>query len=128
MLKQLSMRGGLNMATELWAIGLVILATIVGALGPIYMKKGSKRFNLQIKMLMTNYELMLGVFFYAMATIIFIPALRGGELSVLYPFVSLSYVWVSLLSIRLLKEKMNKFKWLGVLIILIGVSLIGLGS
>jgi uncharacterized membrane protein len=116
------------MATALWAIGVVILASIVGALGPIYLKKGSKNFKLDFKALATNYSLMLGVLFYGAATIIFIPALRGGELSVLYPFISLSYVWVSLLSVRMLKEKMNKFKWLGVLVIIIGVSLIGLGS
>lgn len=116
------------MATELWAIGLVIIATIVGAFGPIFMKKGSKNFQADIKALLSNYELMLGIFFYGIATIIFIPALTGGELSVLYPFVSLSYVWVSLLSIKVLNEKMNKLKWLGVLIIIIGVSFIGIGS
>ena len=116
------------MATAPWAIGLVIVASIVGALGPIYLKKGAKNFKFDFKVLITNYALMLGVLFYGSATIIFIPALRGGELSVLYPFISLSYVWVSLLSVKMLKEKMNKFKWLGVLIIIIGVSLIGFGS
>jgi len=59
---------------------------------------------------------------------IFIPALRGGDLSVLYPFVSLSYIWVMLLSIKMLGEKMTKLKWLGILLIISGVSLIGLGS
>ena len=116
------------MATELWAIGLVILATLIGALGPIYMKKGAKKFRLDIKALLHNWELILGIGFYGLSTIAFIPALRGGELSVLYPFVSLSYVWVSLLSIKILNEKMNKFKWLGIALIIIGVSFIGLGS
>jgi len=116
------------MATELWAIGLVVLATLVSSLGPIFMKKGSKNFRLSFKALATNYNLMMGVFLYGASTIIFIPALRGGELSVLYPFVSLSYIWVSLLSVRLLDEKMNKLKWLGILLIIIGVSFIGFGS
>jgi uncharacterized membrane protein len=116
------------MKTELWAIGLVVLATIIGSLGPIFMKKGSKRFKLKFELLIHNYELIAGIFFYGIATLLFIPALRGGELSVLYPLVSLSYVWVSLLSIKMLNEKMNKFKWLGVLLIIIGVSFIGFGS
>lgn len=116
------------MATQLWAIALVIIASLVGAFGPIYMKKGAKKFRFNLKDLVTNYSLIFGVFCYGLATIIFIPALRGGELSVLYPFVSLSYIWVSILSVKLLKEKMNKFKWLGILIIIIGVSFIGFGS
>lgn len=116
------------METQIWAVGLVILATIFGALGPIYMKKGSKNFRLNFRDLITNKNLILGVGFYGVSTVIFIPALRGGELSVLYPFVSLSYIWVSFLSVKMLGEKMNRFKWLGVLIIILGVSLIGLGS
>lgn len=116
------------MAAELWAIGLVVFATIIGAFGPIFMKRGSKKFRLNFKDLITNYELMLGIGFYGLATILFVPALRGGDLSVLYPFISLSYIWVSLLSSRLVNEKMNKVKWLGILFIIIGVSLIGLGS
>jgi len=61
-------------------------------------------------------------------TVLFIPALRGGELSVLYPLVALVYVWVSLLSVRFLGEKMNPMKWLGIALILLGVTLIGLGA
>ncbi len=92
------------METQLWAIGLVVLATLIAAFGPIFMKKGSGKFKLNISALIRNYELILGIMFYGISTIFFIPALKGGELSVLYPFVSLSYVWVSLLSIKMLNE------------------------
>ena len=81
------------------------------------------RFDLKF---LLNKKLIAGLSLYAIATIIFIPALKGGELSVLYPFVALSYVWVSLLSVRFLKERMNIHKWLGILLIIIGVILIGL--
>ena len=65
---------------------------------------------------------------YAVGTILFIPALKGGDLSILYPFVALAYVWVSLLSVKFLGEKMNLVKWIGIALIIIGVSLIGIGS
>lgn len=111
------------MATELLAIIAVFFATILGALGAIYLKKGSKKI-LKLK----NIKLYTGIFLYGISAIIFIWALRRGELSILYPITSLSYIWVSIFSIIMLNEKMNKFKWLGILFIVIGVSFIGFGA
>ena len=116
------------MATQLWAIGLVISATLVGAFGPILLKKASAKRLSKLSSLVTNYYLIGGVALYAIGTLLFIPALKGGDLSVLYPFVALVYIWVSLLSVKFLGEKMNKFKWLGIALIIIGVSFIGIGS
>ena len=116
------------MTTQLWAILLVISATLVGAFGPILLKKASEKKLSSIKALSANYHLFGGVVLYALGTLLFIPALKGGDLSVLYPFVALAYVWVSLLSVRFLGEKMNRMKWLGIALIIIGVSLIGIGS
>jgi len=116
------------MVTELWAIGLVISATLVGSLGPILLKKASAKKLFKISSLMKNYHLFGGIFFYAIATILFIPALKGGDLSILYPLVALTYIWVSLLSVKFLGEKMNRIKWAGIALIIVGVSFIGIGS
>jgi len=114
------------METKLWAIGLVILGTLVGAFAALLFKQGSKKVSFNIKSFIKNKKLMLGFLFYGISTLIFIPALRGGELSVLYPLVATSYIWVSLLSIRFLKEKMNLWKWLGITFILLGVTFVSL--
>ena len=53
---------------------------------------------------------------------------RGGDVSVLYPIVATSYIWVSFLSIYFLNEAMNFFKWLGIFTIILGIALIGYGS
>jgi len=116
------------MKTQLWAIGLILVATTIGAFGPLFLKKASGILTFKIKSIFTNKNLFLGLLFYAIGTVLFIPALKGGELSVLYPFVALVYVWVSLLSMKFLGEKMNKFKWIGIALIIFGVSLIGLGA
>ena len=116
------------MPAELWAIGLVLLASLVGAFGPILLKKGSSGKLSSISSLMKNYHLLGGVGLYAIGTILFIPALRGGDLSILYPFVALTYVWVSLLSVKFLGEKMNMVKWIGIALIIAGVTFIGIGS
>ena len=117
-----------EMAAQLWSIGLVTLATLIGAFGPILLKKASAKSLSKISSLATNYHLFGGVGLYAIGTILFIPALKGGDLSVLYPFVALTYIWISLLSVRFLGEKMNKFKWLGIGLIIIGAAFIGIGS
>jgi drug/metabolite transporter (DMT)-like permease len=116
------------MATELYAIGLVIVASFMGAFGAIYLKKGSKHFVFNIKKLIANWELILGLSLYVVPTALFIIALRAGELSVLYPFVATIYVWISILSVKFLGEKMNLWKWAGIAAIILGVSLIGFGS
>ena len=116
------------MATQLWAIVLVITATLIGAYGPILLKKASMKKLTSLKDLSKNYELFGGIFLYGVGTLLFIPALKGGELSVLYPLVAVSYIWVSLLSVKSLGEKMNKFKWLGIVLIIVGVTFIGIGS
>ena len=115
------------MATQLWAIGLVILATLIGAFGPIWLKKASSKRLSNLSSLATNYHLFGGIASYGVGTLLFIPALKGGELSVLYPFVALAYIWVSLLSVKFLGEKMNKLKWIGIASIIIGVAFIGMG-
>ncbi|MBD3249564.1 EamA family transporter [Candidatus Woesearchaeota archaeon] len=115
------------MTTELWSIGLVIFASAIGSLGPIFLKKASANVSFSVRSLFDK-KLIAGIFFYGMATIFFIPALKGGDLSVLYPLVATMYIWVSLLSVNFLNEKMNKFKWIGILSIILGVAFIGLGS
>jgi len=115
------------MPTQIWAISLVILATLVGAFGPILLKKASMKKFSSFKSIMNNHYLLVGFLLYTLSALLFIPALKGGDLSVLYPFMALIYIWVSLLSIKFLGEKMNKSKWIGVGLIIVGVSFIGIG-
>ena len=104
------------MKTQLWAIGLVVIAGLIGGLGPVYLKKASPIIDLKkLSTIYKNWFLIIGVSIYGVGTVLFIPALKGGELSVLYPFIGLVYVWVSVYSVILLKERMNLLKWLGVI-------------
>ena len=116
------------MATQLWAIVLVLVVSVIGAVGSLFLKKGSKTVSKNIFKLIKNDMLLIGVLMYAITVPIYIIALKGGELSVLFPIVSTTYIWSSLLAMYFLNEKMNKFKWMGIFLIIIGVMFIGLGS
>lgn len=116
------------MTTQLWAIIVVLLGSLYGALGPIYWKRGSKKFSLSLEGTLLNFNLLLGGFIWGTSFIPLILALKYGDISVLAPLMSTGYIWVILFSISMLKERMNYNKWIGILFIALGVSLIGLGS
>jgi undecaprenyl phosphate-alpha-L-ara4N flippase subunit ArnE len=116
------------MATKLWAIGLVIFCTFLTAIAQIFYKIGADRLVFNFYSVITNFHLLSGLFLYLIAAIILIVSLKYGELSVLYPIIATGYIWVSFLSIYFLDEVINLYKWTGIIIIFIGVSLIGYGG
>ncbi len=110
------------------SIVLVLVASVIGAFGAVFLKKGSASLHRTLKGTILNYHLIFGGMFYGIATVLFIIALPHNDLTVLYPLVATTYVWVSLFSVKMLGEKMNKWKWYGIIAIMIGVTFIGLGS
>ncbi len=108
----------------LLSIIFAILSSVFAAFGQIGLKFGSMKLELKIEKILKNYALVTGLFFYGLSSVVFIIALKGHELTVLYPVAALNYVWVNLLSMKLLKEKINKYKWTGIALIIIGVVLI----
>lgn len=108
---------------DIISIVLVLVSTVFAAFASLSLKKASGNLKLNVKSLF-NKHLILGMIVYLLSTVTFIAALRRENVSVLYPITALSYIWVSLLSVKVLKEKMNKHKWLGILFIILGVILI----
>lgn len=106
------------------ALLLVFGATIIGAFGSLFLKKGSKDISFNIAGLITNYPLVLGIFLYVFSSVFYTIALKYGELTIIYPMTSLAYIWVALISIRFLDEKMNRYKWIGIILIIVGVVII----
>ena len=60
-----------------------------------------------------------------MSTLLLVLALREGELSLLYPVISLTYAWVTIVSVLYLGETMNPFKFAGLCVIVAGVAMLG---
>ena len=114
--------------TPLRAIILVVFCTLFTSIGQLLWKVGANRLQLDFFSLITNYPLILGFVSYALGTILLLMALKMGELSVLYPFISLGFIWVGMFSIAFLGESMTGVKWTSIIFIIMGVSLIGIGS
>lgn len=112
------------MKTELWAIGVVLFCAVLGSVGQILLKLGSASVSFKLVSWITNLKLIGGISIYALAAVLFIFAIKHGNLSVLYPLVATSYIWVAVLSIKFLGESFAFIKWIGIALIVSGVCLI----
>lgn len=109
------------------AILMIVVFTFFAAVAQPLFKIGANRLfhNLTISGFLTDVPLLAGLALYGLGSALMILALRHGELSVLYPFISLSYVWVAVLSVAIFREHMDAVKILGMLSIIGGVVLLG---
>lgn len=105
----------------------MFLCTLTGAAAQIFMKMGaSKISHPSIGQIITNVPLIVGYSLYGINTLLLALALRKAPLSLLYPIISLTYVWVTILSLLIFKENLNAFKVGGLCIVITGVAILGL--
>ena len=109
---------------------LVIAFTVLAATAQVLFKFGTVRLNQNPSLigLLTNFPLMGGLALYGIGSAMMVIALRHGELSFLYPLISLSYVWVAILSVVVFQEEMNPYKIAGISVIIAGVAVMGNGA
>ena len=113
---------------SLISIASLVVASVLGAIGALFFKLSASDFTLNLKKIITSWKLYVASFSYLASSFFFWFALKQNALSVVYPFVSLTYICVEFLSMKYLDEKMNLLKWVGIALIIIGVSFIGFGG
>jgi multidrug transporter EmrE-like cation transporter len=110
---------------------LVLFCTFVNAASQVFIKLGTTSLGAHPTMMetavgiLTRPMLFSGYALLGISTILFVLALRKGELSVLYPVLTLGYVWVTILSVLVFHDSMNLFKIAGVTVIIVGVGVLG---
>jgi uncharacterized membrane protein len=111
-------------------IGMLIIAcgTLIGSGGALCLKFASNDVHRNIFTVFKSRYIYYGAILFGISSIMYVYALGFGDLSALYPVAGLSYVWVSLLSMKFLKEKMDGYRWMGIFLIVCGIVLIGLGA
>ena len=112
------------------AVWLVVFCTFVVAVAQILMKSGADyaKAHPGLMGIVTNPVLVVGYGLYAVVTVLIVVAFKDGELSVLYPILSLSYLWVTVLSFFIFHDTLNAYKLIGVTVIMCGVAVLGRGS
>lgn len=125
------------------SFALMFACTLIGALAQITMKLGAAQLGAHVTLadvarhpslfvqfsidIITNIKLFTGYCLLGINTVLMSLALKGRELSRLYPIIALTFVWVTFLSLAVLPdEHMNFFRTMGVVFIVGGVSVLGL--
>lgn len=106
---------------------LVFTASLVGSFGAVFLKRGAARLTKSVFSFL-NLNLAFGVALFLGSSVFYALGIKGGQLSVLYPMVSLGYIWTLLWSRLFFKEPFTRQKFLGLGLILLGVFFVGLGS
>ena len=111
------------------AVYLMVFCTIFTSLGQVLWKFGVNKIDFSQYLTILNLPFIFGFVSYGVGWIFLMFAFKKGEMSVLYPIIATSYIWVSLASPWLFPaDSMSLLKWIGVTIILFGVSMIGFGG
>ena len=106
---------------------LVFIASVIGSFGAVFLKLGAARLDGSV-LSFANSRLLLGVTLFLGSSVFYALGIRGGQLSVLYPMVSLGYIWTLLWSRLFFNEPFTRGKFAGLGLILLGVFFVGLGS
>jgi drug/metabolite transporter (DMT)-like permease len=110
----------------------LIVTVLTGSIGQFFLKSGAKQlgnvsasnFVSQIIGISTNFNLVVGLIFYAIAAILYILMLTRVPLSVLAPAVSLQYVFSMLMGKYLFGEVISMNRLIGLGLIVAGVILV----
>jgi multidrug transporter EmrE-like cation transporter len=116
------------MKTPISSMLLVLLGSFIGSFGAVFLKRGAGRLHFAWKSLFLNWSLAAGVAMYLLSSFFFVLGLRKGELTILYPLVSVGYIWTLFWSRLFFGEPLRRGKFFGIALILLGIVCLNLGN
>lgn len=105
---------------------------LLAVTGQLLMKKGmlvfgafpASQFLFKIIPMLLNPYVFFGIACFGFSAITWLVVLSRLELSFVYPLVSVAYILVAVASWFFFKENLTLMRWLGILVIVLGVFLI----
>jgi len=113
--------------TPIMSIVLMAISAIFSAAGQITYKFAGNRLDGTIMSFILNPFVYIGVIIFGIGFVFLLKALLKGEVTILYPIMSTSFIWIALLSPIIFGESMGWNKWLGIGVIILGVYFIARG-
>jgi uncharacterized membrane protein len=125
---------GSSMTPMMLTLILILIPTVTGVAGQLLLKVGMSQLgaleisiaaipSLIARIILSPY-IIVGLAIYFGGVFFWLLALNRADLSYVYPFASLSYVLITLASWLLLHEAVPPMRWIGLVVICIGVMLV----
>ncbi len=116
------------MKTPFSSIILVLIGSFIGSFGAVFLKAGSHSLSRTWQSFLLNWKLGAGIALFLLSSVFFVLGVKHGELTILYPLVSLGQAWTLLWSRLVFKEPLTGAKFAGIGAVLLGVVLLNLGN
>lgn len=122
------------MTPEKWkVVGITLLAVIAVSLGETLLTKGMKQTGSgglwQVALAaVTNRYVVTGTLLMTVYFGMYMAALKMAPLSFVLPLTAFSFILGGLLAKYYLHEDVSPMKWLGYIVIMLGVTLVGIGE
>ena len=111
------------MKSQILPIVINFVAGVFGAFGQYSYKLGAER--LKDVPIYLNWQLVVGAGFFTVVMIMMILGFKfGGRLSVCYPVYATTFIWGTLIGIKLDNEPWVGPQLIGILLVVIGVSVV----
>jgi drug/metabolite transporter (DMT)-like permease len=110
------------------SILLILVSSFVGSFGAVFLKLGAEHMGGGLGRLIRNYWLGIGIALYLLSSVFYAMGVSQGQLTVLYPMISLGYIWAIVWARLFFKEPFTLAKIGGLAMIVFGVALINFGN
>ncbi|MDE1855751.1 MAG: hypothetical protein KGH49_00745 [Candidatus Micrarchaeota archaeon] len=98
----------------------LVVSTFLGAVGQLFFKIG-----VSSSLIGAIEFIIAGFVVYGISTLMYFYVLGRTHLSWAYSFGGLSYIFTAMLAFSVLGEAIPTMRWIGVIVIVVGVALIG---
>lgn len=108
-------------------IFITLIAALIASFSQILYKKGlvTKISGFKGAILaFRNKNVFIGLLGYILSLLVYLYALSNAPLSVVYPLFASTFIFITILSAIMLKEKVSKWRVLGVLLVFLGIVII----